>query len=171
MEPIQEYLFPALQNASKYIPPSLSVQAMTYYGTFTTHFHTLHQQYVQPYLLAPLHALLNSPPDIYSILTLCLVLFLSLKILDYTRRVITFWVMLIFRLAFWGSVIGGGYYVYTVGWERAARELGWLLGLLQGFIEELVANANTYGQGRSGAPPIYEGMRGGQGRKRTTGWN
>ncbi|KKZ64202.1 hypothetical protein EMCG_01487 [[Emmonsia] crescens] len=167
MEVIQEYLIPALQNANKYIPPSISFQALSYYSTITTHFHPISQQYLQPYLLTPLQTVLNSPPDLTSFLVLCVILFISLKVLNYARRVITFWVMLVFRLAFWGSVIGGAYYVYVVGWERAGREARWLLGLLQGFVEELWAN-RADGQGQ--APPIYGGMRREQARKRT-GWN
>ncbi|KLJ05524.1 hypothetical protein EMPG_10999 [Blastomyces silverae] len=168
MEVIQEYVIPALQNANKYIPPSISLQALSYYSTFATHFHSISQEYLQPYLLTPLQSLLNSPPDLTSLLVLCLVLFISLRVLDYARRIITFWVMLVFRLAFWGSVIGGAYYVYVVGWERAGREAGWLLGLLQGFVEELWANgveAQRQGQGQT--PPIYGGMRWEQARKRT----
>ncbi|KAK2768098.1 hypothetical protein FQN53_006379 [Emmonsiellopsis sp. PD_33] len=157
MEAVQEYLIPALQNASKYIPPSLSLQAMTYYSTFTTNFHSIQSDYLDPFILTPLHTLLNSPPDLYSIITLLAILFISLKVLDYARRVITFWVMLVFRLAFYGALFGGGYYVYSVGWERAAREAGWLAGVLQGFLEDLFANQG--GNERGGAPPIFPGMR------------
>ncbi|OJD11948.1 hypothetical protein AJ78_07381 [Emergomyces pasteurianus Ep9510] len=167
MEVIQEYLIPTLQNASKYIPPSISLQALSFYSAFNTHFESISQQYLQPYLLTPLQTLLNSPPDITTLLILCLILFISLKVLDYARRVITFWLMLVFRLAFWGSVIGGAYYVYVVGWERAGREAGWLLGLLQGFVEELWAKG---AEGPGQAPPLYAGMRREQARKRS-GWN
>ncbi|KAL2363948.1 hypothetical protein RJZ56_003158 [Blastomyces dermatitidis] len=168
MEVIQEYVIPALQNANKYIPPSISLQALSYYSTFTTHFLPISQQYLQPYFLTPLQTLLNSPPDLTSLLVLCLLLFISLRVLDYARRIITFWVMLVFRLAFWGSVIGGAYYVYVVGWERAGREAGWLLGLLQGFVEEMWANSlEAQRQGQGQTPPIYGGMRWEQARKRT----
>ncbi|OAX80169.1 hypothetical protein ACJ72_05503 [Emergomyces africanus] len=159
---------PRPPKCQQYIPPSLSLQALSYYSVFTIHFESVSQKYLQPYIFSPLQTLLNSPPDFTSFLALCVILFISLKVLDYARRVITFWVMLVFRLAFWGSVIGVAYYVYIVGWERAGREAGWLLGLLQGFVEELSANGAEGARGQ--APPIYGGMRQEQARKRT-GWN
>lgn len=80
-------------------------------------------------------------PDLMQLLILALVLFISLKVLDYARRVIMFWVMLVFRLVFWGSVIGLGLYVYRVGVENAGRDLGWVWGVLLGFVEDFQTRA------------------------------
>ncbi|KAG5294753.1 hypothetical protein I7I48_11411 [Histoplasma ohiense] len=171
MEGIQEYLISALQNVDTYIPSSLSLQVLSYCSIFSTHLHSITRQYLQPYLLAPLQTLLSSPPDLASLLILALILFISLRVLDYARRIITFWVMLVFRLVFWGSVVGAAYYVYVVGWERAAREAGWLLGLFQGFVEELWASGvEGRRPGRERVPPIYGGARWAQAQKRT-GWD
>lgn len=80
-------------------------------------------------------------PDLVQLLILGLILFISLKVLDYARRVIMFWVMLVFRLVFWGSVLGLGLYVYRVGVENAGRDLGWLWGVVLGFVEDFQARA------------------------------
>ncbi|ODH33127.1 hypothetical protein ACO22_03318 [Paracoccidioides brasiliensis] len=169
MEAVHEYIIPVLQNASKYIPPSVSLQALSYYSTFNTHFHTVQQEYLQPYVISPLYTLINSPPDLPSVLILCVILYLSLRILDYARRIIAFWVVLLFRLVFWGSILGGGYYVYVVGFEKASRDVGWLLGVLEGFIEEFVASSwDGKPAGADGASPIYWRTRREQGRKRTS---
>lgn len=54
-----------------------------------------------------------------------------------------FWVMLVFKLAFWASVVGLGFYVYNVGVARAVAEAGWFFGLVQGFIEDFMARAES----------------------------
>lgn len=92
-------------------------------------------------------------PDLVQILILAIILFISLKVLDYARRVIMFWVMLAFRLVFWGSLLGLGLYVYRVGVENAGRDLGWVWGVVQGFVEDFQARAanNAGGSGWSGA--------------------
>ncbi|KAJ5315566.1 hypothetical protein N7476_005873 [Penicillium atrosanguineum] len=97
--------------------------------TLTTHLSGIRETYIQPYIIAPLSSLLASTstsamPDLMQLLILALVLFISLKVLDYARRVIMFWVMLAFRLVFWGSVLGLGFYVYRVGVENAGEGFG-----------------------------------------------
>lgn len=87
--------------------------------------------------------MLNSPPDFFSILILLFLFIISLKILDYTRRVIVFWVTLAFRLVFWGTILGGAWYAYSVGWEKAARDAAWMFGLIEGFIQQLLAASGT----------------------------
>ncbi|KAJ5122406.1 GPN-loop GTPase 3 [Penicillium atrosanguineum] len=128
--------------------------------TLTTHLSGIRETYIQPYIIAPLSSLLASTstsamPDLMQLLILALVLFISLKVLDYARRVIMFWVMLAFRLVFWGSVLGLGFYVYRVGVENAGRDLGWVCGVLLGFVEDFQARAAA---GNGGA-----GSRGGSG--------
>jgi len=80
-------------------------------------------------------------PDLVQILILAVILFISLKVLDYARRVIVFWVMLVFRLVFWGSLLGLGLYVYRVGVENAGRDVGWVWGVVMGFVENFQARA------------------------------
>jgi hypothetical protein len=114
--------------------------------TLTTHLSGIRESYIQPYIITPLSSLLASTstttmPDLVQLLILGLVLFISLKVLDYARRVIMFWVMLVFRLVFWGSVLGLGLYVYRVGVENAGRDLGWLWGVVLGFVEDFQARA------------------------------
>ena len=145
-----EYIEPILHRAEQYIPHSVAVQAASYFNIANTHFQSMRDTYVEPYVLRPLDTMLNSPPDLFSILVLLALFVVSLKILDYTRRVITFWVVLVFRLAFWGSVLGVVWYAYSVGWEKASRDAVWAFGLLEGFVQELLA-ANAGGKGSEGA--------------------
>ncbi|KAJ5301861.1 hypothetical protein PENANT_c002G02713 [Penicillium antarcticum] len=106
---------------------------------------------LQPYLIEPLSTLLTSysgaMPDLLSICLLAIIILVSLKILDYAFRMIMFWVVLAFRLVFWGSLIGVGYYVYRVGVEDAARDAGWLFGVVMGFVGDYVEKS----QGRAAA--------------------
>lgn len=98
-------------------------------------------------------------PDLCSILLLALVLLLSLKVLDYTRRMIMFWVMLALRLVFWGSILGIGWYVYRVGLDNATRDAGWVWGVVEGFVHDFqmrsAAAANAYAN-----PGAYPGSAG-----------
>ncbi|CRG85065.1 hypothetical protein PISL3812_02207 [Talaromyces islandicus] len=99
---------------------------------------------VEPYIIQPLASLVAfSTTDIMSFFIMVITLYLSLRILDYARKVVVFWVMLVFRLAFWVSVIGLGFYVYNVGVARAVAEAGWFFGLVQGFIEDFMAKAES----------------------------
>jgi hypothetical protein len=86
-------------------------------------------------------------PDLLSICLLAIIILVSLKILDYACRVIMFWVVLAFRIVFWGSLLGVGYYVYRVGVEDAARDLGWLFGVVSGFVGDYVEKS----QGKAAA--------------------
>jgi len=116
---------------------------------FSTHLLHLRSTYLDPYIIQPLSSLLaSSSLDLVSVLLFALILLISLKVLDYARRVVVFWVLLVFRLLFWGSLIGGGLYVYNVGLEKAVIELGWLWGVIQGFIEEFQKSGSPGYQGR-----------------------
>ncbi|KAF3483226.1 uncharacterized protein GIQ15_02550 [Arthroderma uncinatum] len=146
-----EYILPVLNQLYRFIPPPILQNIFTYTQLARDHWQAAQLTYLQPYILTPINALLNSPPDLFSILALLLIFFISLKVLDYARRVIMFWVMLVFRLAFWGVVLGGAWYVYTVGWEKTWRDAAWVLGLLEGFIQQLIANnPSSSGGGRGG---------------------
>jgi hypothetical protein len=119
----------------------------------------LRSTYLDPYIIQPISSLLaSSSSDLVSVLLFALILLISLKVLDYARRVVVFWVLFIFRLLFWGSVIGGGLYVYNVGLERAVIEFGWLWGVVQGFIEEFQKSGTSGTRGSTG----YQGRQAGK---------
>ncbi|EED24107.1 conserved hypothetical protein [Talaromyces stipitatus ATCC 10500] len=127
----------------------------------------LQQDYLEPYLIMPLANILDSSSaafssaNILSFLTLLVTFYISLRVLDYARRVIMFWVILILRLTFWAAVISIGVYVYNVGVDKATQDAGWFWGIAQGFLEDLVANnANT----ESTAGRQYYGGSGGGSR-------
>lgn len=52
-----------------------------------------------------------------------------------------FWVYLVFRVVFWGTVLAVGYWVYYVGVERAARDV-------RGMIEKFERGVDGGGVGR-----------------------
>uniref|UniRef100_A0A093VMC8 Pentatricopeptide repeat-containing protein, mitochondrial n=1 Tax=Talaromyces marneffei PM1 TaxID=1077442 RepID=A0A093VMC8_TALMA len=140
----------------------------------------IQQDYLEPYLLAPLANILDtsssafSTSNILSILTLLLTLYISLRILDYARRVIMFWVMLVVRLAFWATVVWLGIWIYNVGIEKAVQDAGWFWGVVQGFLEDFVVKANSEsaagrgGQYYGGAGNV--GTRGYGGAGKTSGY-
>ncbi|CAG8110033.1 unnamed protein product [Penicillium olsonii] len=102
-----------------------------------THLRTM---IVQPYLIEPLSEFMashsSSTPDLLTICLLAIILFISLKILGYAYRVVMFWVTLVFRLVFWGSLIAVGYHIYNVGPEKSYQDFGWLWGVLYGFVND-----------------------------------
>jgi hypothetical protein len=59
-----------------------------------------------------------------------------------------FWFILACRVVFWGSILGFGWYVYSVGFDNASRDVGWLWGVLYGFVgdfqEKSKAAATAY---------------------------
>ncbi|KAJ5152074.1 Nuclear pore assembly and biogenesis protein APQ12 [Penicillium capsulatum] len=114
--------------------------------SFLTRVVALRSEYIQPYLIEPLSAFLTNStamPDLLSIALLVIIFYISLRVLDYARRVIMFWVMLAFRLVFWGSVLGFAWYVYRVGIDTAGRDVGWLFGVISGFIQDFQQRAVT----------------------------
>lgn len=49
--------------------------------------------------------------------------------------------MLVVRLVFWAVVLGSAWYIYTYGWEKAGRDLGWVWGVVEGFVEDFQAGS------------------------------
>ncbi|KAJ5546618.1 Nuclear pore assembly and biogenesis protein APQ12 [Penicillium frequentans] len=145
--------------------PTVSFLRTTTQSQVTTQLANLRSAYVQPYIVEPLSTFLTSTstaamPDLLSWSSF----FISLKILDYARRLVMFWVMLAFRVAFWGSLIGLGFYVYQVGVENAGRDLGWLFGVAMGFVEDFQKGGSTSGGWVPGSGPGSEsGKRGARG--------
>ncbi|CAG8379940.1 unnamed protein product [Penicillium salamii] len=109
-----------------------------------THLRTM---VVQPYLIEQLSEFMASysasAPDLLTIFLLAIILFLSLKLLGYAYRIVMFWVTLVFRLVFWGSIIALGYHVYNAGPEKAYQDFGWLWGLLYGFVDDFQEKGKT----------------------------
>lgn len=109
----------------------------------SSHLNALHVDYLNPYVIEPLSSLLyavssseTKMPDLVSVLLLAVILLLSLKILDYTRRMVMFWVRLAVKLVFWGLLLGVVWYGYTVGTERMGREVGMCIGWVMGLVED-----------------------------------
>ncbi|EFW21175.1 hypothetical protein D8B26_007390 [Coccidioides posadasii str. Silveira] len=165
MEVIEEYVIPTFHTIRENIPPSVYLQIASYAAIANEYFQYLRFVYAEPYIINPVNTLINSPPDLYSILILFFILVISLKVLDYARRVITFWIVLFLRLLFWSAILGGGYYVYKVGWGKASQDAAWILGLIEGFIQQLLSESDTSTRSRNG--PGYK--RTGQGRRLNSG--
>ncbi|KAL1862120.1 hypothetical protein Plec18170_000944 [Paecilomyces lecythidis] len=178
MDYLQEHIMPHLQTSSM-----KNIQSLT-----TAQLSSIRTAYLDPYIIQPLSSLLaSSTPDLVSVLLLALILLISLKVLDYARRVIMFWITLAFRLVFWGTVIGVAYYVYTAGVDKTVKDLGWLWGVAEGFVEDFVqnsSNSNAASGGRYGSGSGYgygygagkqrygygQGSRSGYGKKAGRGW-
>ncbi|KAJ5740634.1 Nuclear pore assembly and biogenesis protein APQ12 [Penicillium malachiteum] len=136
--------------------PTISYLRSTTQGQLTTQLSNIRTAYVQPYLIAPLSTLLTTTsttamPDLLTVLMFVTILFISLRILDYARRLVMFWVMLAFRVFFWGSLLGLCWYVYTVGVENAGRDIGWIWGVVMGFVQDFQARAAASAANSGGA--------------------
>lgn len=148
MEYLQDNILPSLQTYSMILFRK-TISTITNPQQVNKLLTDIQQDYLEPYLLVPLANILDtsssafSSANILSVITLLLALYISLRILDYARRVIMFWVMLVVRLTFWATVIGVGMWVYSVGIEKAVQDAGWFWGVVQGFLEEFVLSANT----------------------------
>ncbi|KAF2018690.1 hypothetical protein BU24DRAFT_418214 [Aaosphaeria arxii CBS 175.79] len=105
MDILQDYL-PLLHNL---LPPSI---ISPFFKTLTTIFATL--QTISTHL-HPLYTRVLTAPDATSVLLLIVILFLSFKILDMAYRAVLFWVRLVLRIAFWGTVGFVGVWIYKRG--------------------------------------------------------
>ncbi|KAL4893976.1 hypothetical protein BDV59DRAFT_201291 [Aspergillus ambiguus] len=125
---------PAFQHlASASATTHLLQLRATYVDPHVAHIRTA---YLDPYIIQPLATMLaSSMPDLVSVLVLALVLILSLKILDYGRRLVMFWVSLALRLLWWAVLLSLIWYVYTSGIEKTGRDLGWFYGAAKGFVD------------------------------------
>ncbi|KAJ6145064.1 hypothetical protein N7470_008959 [Penicillium chermesinum] len=111
-----------------------------------THLSQIRTDYVQPYIVEPLsHALTYaytaSNTDLPSIFLLVLTICLSLVILDYARRLVMFWVRLVYSLVFWSAILGSVWYVYRFGAGQTLQDAAWLLMLVEGFVVDFVRKA------------------------------
>ncbi|KAL3458808.1 nuclear pore assembly and biogenesis-domain-containing protein [Aspergillus heterothallicus] len=116
-----------------YLKPSVAHIKESYLDPSLAH---LRLSYLDPYIVQPLAHLLASMPDLASVLVLIFILFVSFKVLDYTRRAVMFWVWLTMRLAWWATIISLGLYMYQAGWAKVARDLGFVFNFLVGLLEQ-----------------------------------
>ncbi|ETN42249.1 uncharacterized protein HMPREF1541_04190 [Cyphellophora europaea CBS 101466] len=106
--------------------------------------------------------------DLPSIAALLVILWLSLRTLDYIRRSVIGWIFLFVKLALLALLLQGVWYVNAYGFEKALHDAGWVGGILWGWAEgawegvDVGGNNGVYGgYGAAGA-----GRRG-----KGDGWN
>jgi hypothetical protein len=172
---LESIIYPMLQNPQ---------QAMQNVLHTSTDYYRLHvQQLLDTYVVQPLSSFTaSSTSDLVSVLLLVLILFVSLKVLDYARRVVLFWVLLALRLLFWASLSAAAIYVYRVGLEQAVTELGGWVGVVQRFVDDFLnqrtaaaasarAGATGYAMYNNGyqRPPAAAGRKHGYGSQRDGG--
>lgn len=112
----------------------------------TSHVSQIHADFIQPYIIEPLSNLLAysmsaTGTDLTSVFLLVLTIFMSLIILDYARRMVMFWVRLVYQIMFWGVIVGTGWYVYRFGTGKTLQDAAWLLSLAEGFVGDFVHKA------------------------------
>lgn len=71
-----------------------------------------------------------------SVLSLVIILWLSLRTLNFIRRQVMWWVSLVTTVITWGAMLGIGVYVYNRGVEESFEDAAWVLGLLMGWTQE-----------------------------------
>lgn len=130
--------------AGSLLRSSLGARAFASYDALRT-------SYLDPYILAPLMAVVDSPPSLANILMLLIILWLSLRILDYARRIIVFWVALVFRIVFWTALIGGVCYVYHFGFEESVRVVNDGAAYMRQSVEELLVGDDKSAKSRGGS--------------------
>lgn len=66
---------------------------------------------------------LYNSPDILTLVLLACILLISLKILKMLWRTVLFWTRMFTQLAFWGSILLCGVYVWGRGWEASVEDV------------------------------------------------
>lgn len=113
----------------------------------------------------------NESQDGSALLSLGIVLvtmYLSLRVMNYVRRTIMGWVWLGIKLLLLLAAVQVGFYVNSYGWERAAKNAGWLGGIAWGLLEDMLNQNNGQQRQprgtRSRAQNAQGGTRGGNNR-------
>lgn len=83
-----------------------------------------------------LHSLSTDAPDILTLAILAIALIISVRVLDYMRRTIMYWVSLAFRMGLWLAFGGLGVYVWQRGFDQSVEDFGYIWGFLQGLGNE-----------------------------------
>ncbi len=171
---IPDYLPQAAYFYNTYYQPYAPYLAPIYRALFLSQ--SYFYRYIFP-ILYPLYTLSNNAlqslssdaPDLITLGILAVVLFVSLKALDYMRKTIIYWISLAVRLGMWGAMIGAGFYVWQRGLEQSIEDFGWVWGLLAGLREEGEKIGGRKGAGRERAARRMAGS-GPRGRTRGAGW-
>lgn len=74
--------------------------------------------------------------DITSIAALLVILYLSLRTMDYLRRSIFGWLFFFIKMAVVLILVQAAFDVSTYGWEKTLDRAGWLGGILWGWAEQ-----------------------------------
>jgi hypothetical protein len=100
--------------------------------------------------LNPFITRLVTQPDVASILALLAVLFISLKILDMMYRAVMFWVNMVIRLAFWGSILVLGLWVWNRGPEGFIEDITGLAEHWMGEYEKYSSEVKGFREAEKG---------------------
>lgn len=107
--------------------------------------------------------------DLPSIAALLVILWLSLRTLDYIRRSVMGWVLLFVKLALLLFVVQAAWYINAYGWEKALGDAGWIGGILWGWAEGVWDGGFEHGADQNGYGGFVPGAGGRRGRGQ--GWN
>lgn len=127
---------------------------------------------LQDYFL-PSYLKFNNPPPFLSLVLTLVAVVIAFRVFDYAWRWVMWWVTFGIKIVVYGGVLLGGWYVYTVGWETAMREAGWVWGLVEGFLTEGGRMVDRWGNdgGRGGGGYGRDRRQvPGQGRNHGNGW-
>lgn len=83
-----------------------------------------------------LQSLSTDVPDILTLAILAIAFVVSLRVLDYMRRTIMYWVGLVIKMGLWLVLGGLGVYVWQRGFDRSMEDFGFVWGFLQGLGNE-----------------------------------
>lgn len=167
-------------------------QAYSIYGTYSALYHpyiaplfrfilatqAAFYRYVFP-VLYPLHALANNAlqsfssdsPDVVTLLLLGVVLLVSLRVLDYIRRTLMFWINIAIRIGTFVLLAASVVYVWQRGVEQSLEDFGWLWGLIEGLGDEGQRMGDRRAKGREReAQRAKYASTGRRGRTRGAGW-
>jgi hypothetical protein len=135
MDILQGNHFPLLTIRQLTFPSDLTFyalsayrQALPYLLPLLRQFYTLqHRFYTQlyPVLLPYLNTLFlwaHESPAIISVGALILFLLITMQIMNFFRRMMMFWVRIMWRIAFWGGLVAVGSVVYQRGLERTVND-------------------------------------------------
>jgi hypothetical protein len=104
--------------------------------------------------------------DVTQIAALLIILWLSLKTVNYMRRTFFAWVVFVLQMAVVLGVVAFVVYANSVGSEKAVGDLGWVGGVAWGWAAGAWAGVNGQGEG------VLGGLGAGAGGKGVgKGWN
>ncbi|KAF2833231.1 hypothetical protein CC86DRAFT_365182 [Ophiobolus disseminans] len=140
MEFIQDYatLLPRL------LPASLANPLLTLLTTTLGITRTLQTN------LSPLITRVITQPDVATVLLLLAIFFISLKILDMMYRAVIFWVNMVIRLVFWGSIVVLGLWVWNRGVDGFVDDISGLFEYWTGEYEKYSGEVKKFQQQEKG---------------------